>query len=182
MPPGPAGGGARASPSVVGKCVFGWAGGVGGGGGRAGGVPGRAAHLALNEAAIQAVIPRQMIRRPVLHDSSGLQHDDAVEIAHRRQPMRDGDHGAPAHQAAERFADRFLGFAVERRGGLVEQQDRRVLQERARNGDALALAARQLDAAVADHGRDAVRQRLDEVPAPRRAAAQHLLVRASGRP
>ena len=56
--------------------------------------------------------------------------------------MRDRDHGTAAHQAAERLTDRLLGLAVKRRGGFIEQQDRRVLQESARDGDALPLAAR----------------------------------------
>ena len=38
---------------------------------------------------------------------------------------------------------------VERGGRLVEDEDRRVLQDHPRNRDALALAARQLDAALA---------------------------------
>ena len=66
--------------------------------------------------------------------------------------MRDGDHRASAHQAAQGFADRFLGLAVERGGRFVEQQERRVLEEGARDGDALALAAGKLDAALADDG------------------------------
>ena len=52
---------------------------------------------------------------------------------------------------------------VERRGRLVEQQDRRRLEDRARDGDALLLAARQLQAALADLRLVAVRQRADEV-------------------
>ena len=48
----------------------------------------------------------------------------------------------PRISRAERLADRFLGFAVERGGRFIEQQDRRVLQEGARNRDALPLAAR----------------------------------------
>ena len=39
---------------------------------------------------------------------------------------------------------------VERRGRLVEHQDRRILEDHARDRDALALAARELDAALAD--------------------------------
>ncbi len=54
-------------------------------------------------------------------------------------------------------------LAVERRGGLVEDQDRRVLVDRAGDRQPLALAARQLAAVVADRGVDALRQRLDEV-------------------
>ena len=86
-----------------------------------------------------------------------------------------------AHQAPERFADRLLGFAVERRRRLVEQQDRRILQKGARDCDALALAARKLDAAVADHGSEPFRQSLDEIAARRNGRAQHLIV-GRGRP
>ena len=52
----------------------------------------------------------------------------------------------------ERVLDLPLGVAVERRGRLVEQQDRRRLQDRAGDGDALLLAARELQAALADLG------------------------------
>ena len=46
---------------------------------------------------------------------------------------------------------------------LVEDQDRRVLEERPRDGHALALAARELQATLAHHGVGALRQRLDQV-------------------
>ena len=52
--------------------------------------------------------------------------------------------------ADQRLLDAPLGFVVERRRGLVEDQDGRVLEQRARDGDALALAARQQRAAIAD--------------------------------
>jgi hypothetical protein len=47
--------------------------------------------------------------------------------------------------------------------GLVENQDRRVLQQGARDGEALPLAARKTLAALADHGRVAVGLRQDEI-------------------
>ena len=134
------------------------------------------AHFLRHQFPIRAPALHQTIRRAVLDDLAGLQHDHPVEIAQRRKTVGDRDHGAPAHQPAERLADRFLGFAVERGGGFVEQQDRRVLQEGARNRDALPLAARQLDAAVADHGGEAFRQGLDEIAARRDRRAQHLVV------
>ena len=48
--------------------------------------------------------------------------------------------------------DRGLDLGIERRGRLVEHEDRRVLQKHARDGDALALSAREFDAALADQG------------------------------
>ena len=56
----------------------------------------------------------------------------------------------PSISVAQLVLDRELDLAVERGRRLVEDQDRRVLQHHAREGDALALAARELDAALAD--------------------------------
>ena len=74
----------------------------------------------------------------------------------------------PRPTAAQAVLDVALGPGVERAGRLVEHQDRRVLQQRARDADPLLLAARQLQPALADHGVVAVRQPGDEVGDPRR--------------
>ena len=75
-----------------------------------------------------------------------------------------GDHqgGAIPGDAVEGVLDVLFGVAVERRGRLVQQQDRRPLQDGAGDGDALLLAAGQLEAALADFGVVAFRRRLDE--------------------
>ena len=56
----------------------------------------------------------------------------------------------PAISVVEALLDRGLHFAVERGRRLVEHQDRRVLQDHARDRDALTLPARELHAALAD--------------------------------
>ena len=81
-----------------------------------------------------------------------------------------------ARDAVERRLDLALGVAVERRGRLVEDEDRRRLEDGAGDGDALLLAARELQPALADLGVVAVGQALDEVAdlrrlAPRRATS-----------
>jgi hypothetical protein len=53
------------------------------------------------------------------------------------------------HQALQRILHQPLAFGIQRAGGLVEQQDRRIAQNGAGNGDALALAARQARAVLA---------------------------------
>ena len=65
--------------------------------------------------------------------------------------------------------DRALVGRVERRGRLVEDHDRRVLQQRARDRDALLLAARELQPALADDRVVALRRRGDEAVDVRRA-------------
>jgi hypothetical protein len=94
---------------------------------------------------------------------AGVEHHDLVGADHGRQAVGDDDGGAVAGDAVEGRLDRFLGPAVERAGRLVEDQDRRVLEQRAGDGDALLLAARQLEPALADHRFIALRQRGDEM-------------------
>ena len=67
------------------------------------------------------------------------------------------------HRRLERGLHHALAFGVERAGRFVEQQQRRVLQHRPRDRDALALAARQAHAALAEEGLVALGQGGDEV-------------------
>ena len=90
---------------------------------------------------------------------------------------------AVSRDLVERVLDLPLGVAVERAGGLVEQQDRRRLEDRARDGDALLLAARELQAALAHHGAVALRQpRMKASICAMRAASRTSSSLASGRP
>ena len=93
-----------------------------------------------------------------LDDAAVLHDDDLVGVFDGGEPMRDDQRRAIAHELDQRLLDAPLGFVVERRRGLVEDQDGRVLEQRARDGDALALAARQQRAAIADRGVEALRQ------------------------
>ena len=69
----------------------------------------------------------------------------------------------PRGDAHERLLERQLGPRVERRGRLVQHQDRRVLEHHARDGDPLLLAARELQAALAHDRPVALGQADDEV-------------------
>jgi hypothetical protein len=92
-----------------------------------------------------------------------LEHDDGVGQRDRREPMGDHERRAPGHDLAQRRLDLLLGRRVDRRRRVVEDEDARIGQERARDGDALALAAAQRQAALADARVVAVGQALDEV-------------------
>ena len=81
--------------------------------------------------------------------------------------MGDHDGRAAAHHRFVAVGHLPLGFRVERGARLVEDQNRRIREEGARHGDALALAGRQRHAALADHGRQPVGQAFDE-PVQRR--------------
>ncbi len=85
-------------------------------------------------------------------DGAILDHHDAVGAAHRGKPVRDHEHGAAAHQIVQRGLHQRFRLAVERGSGFVQNQDWRIFQHGARDGDALALAAGKPHAALADHG------------------------------
>ncbi len=102
-----------------------------------------------------------------------FQHEYPVGIDDGREAVGNGYHRAPLPHGLQRELDVALRLAVERRGGLVEQQDRRILQKRARNADPLLFAARKLQPALAHGGLVAFRQRDDEVVDLRRLRRFH---------
>ena len=88
--------------------------------------------------------------RAFLDDAALLHHDQAIHRGDSREAMRDGDHALALHERVERTLDRRLDLRIERARRLVQNEDRRVLEDHAGDGDALALAARQLHPALAD--------------------------------
>ena len=79
--------------------------------------------------------------RADLDDAAALQDHQPVHPGDGRQAVGDGDHRLALHQVLELLLDRRLDVGIERRGRLVEDQDRRVLEEDAGDRHALALAA-----------------------------------------
>ena len=77
--------------------------------------------------------------------------------------MREDQRRAALHQPIERLLDDRLVLGVDRGERLVEDQDGGVAEQRAGDGDALALATGQPDAALAHHRLIALRQARDEL-------------------
>ena len=100
--------------------------------------------------------------RAVVEQAAALEHGDLVGERDRRQAVGDDERRAARHDLLQRALDLLLGRRVDGRGGVVEDQDARVGEQRAGDRDALALAARQRQAALADARVVAVGQRLDE--------------------
>ena len=67
------------------------------------------------------------------------------------------------HQRPKRLLNQGLALRVERAGGFVQDEDRRVLENRPRNRHALPLPARELHATLADQRLVTRRQGLDEL-------------------
>src|SRR5262245_7054068 len=89
-----------------------------------------------------AALLYQLIEVAALDDVSALEHEDAGGIANGGETVRDHEGGAALHYLVERRLHLGLGQGIERARGLVEDQDRRGLLERARDREALTRAAR----------------------------------------
>ena len=97
-----------------------------------------------------------------LDDATGLEHDDLIGIDDGRQPMRNHQRRAVRGDRPQGILDGRLVARIKRRGGFVEQEHRRVLEQHAGDGHTLFFAARQLQAALAHRRVPALRQRGDE--------------------
>src|SRR5205807_6001466 len=83
----------------------------------------------------------------------------------------------------ERLMHERLALGIERIRRLIEDEDPRSAKDRARDRQALALAARQLDAPRADRGREPGGEALDELPGARHLGGRgHLGVAPLGEP
>ena len=97
--------------------------------------------------------------------------------------MRDDQGRAFACDLGEFGLDDLFGARIERARRLVEDDDGRLFEQRARDRHALLFAAGQFQAALADAGLVTFRQALDERVNVRRFAAAMISSRlASGRP
>ena len=97
--------------------------------------------LHLVEVFVFAAQGHQFLVGALLGDPALDDDQDLGGVADGGEPMGDGDGGPVFDQGIERLLDLALGGGVQRRGRLVEQQDGRVLEQRPRDRQPLALAA-----------------------------------------
>src|SRR5206468_11929630 len=90
-------------------------------------------------------------------------HDDQRGVLHGGEPVGDDERGAVRHQSVDRLLYQALGLHVERAGGLVQDQNRRIAQQGARDRDALSLAAAQTRAPLPQQRAITVGELRDEI-------------------
>src|SRR2546428_8431645 len=61
--------------------------------------------LQLVEPVVHTALREEVAVRPYLHDSTFVEHDDAVDVLDRREAGGDGYRGPPAHQPCQRGLD-----------------------------------------------------------------------------
>ena len=97
------------------------------------------------------------------YDAPFMEHTDLVCVLDGTQAVGDGYRRTGLHQTFESILYQSLALRVEGRGGFVEDEDGRVLQDGTGNADALALSAAEASAAVADVRVEALLRCHDEV-------------------
>src|SRR5262245_36077449 len=78
----------------------------------------------------------------VLDQTAPIEGDDAVREPHGREPVGDDEDGAPLCDLVHVLLNDPLALVIEGAGRLVEDENARIGDESAGDGDALALAAR----------------------------------------
>ena len=98
-----------------------------------------------------------------LDDAAVFDDDNHVGAGDRAQPVGDDEARSSAHQMAEALLNQPLAFRVEIAGGLVENQQLGVGQDRPGDRQSLPLAAAEPHAAFANHGLHTVGHAVDEL-------------------
>ncbi len=122
----------------------------------------RRCELKRGEAGVETLAAGQRCMGSLLDDAAILNNQNSVGVDHGCEPMGNDNAGAAFRQCLERSLNRRFAFGIQRRGCLIQKQNWRVLENGARDCDALALAAGQGDAAFADRSVQAIWQIADE--------------------
>ena len=98
-----------------------------------------------------------------LDRAAGIHDHDLVGGIGQRKAVGDDQHGAASKQPGQRIADQRLAPGIQAGRDFIQDEDRRILQERPSDGQTLPLPAAQPGALLAQRRIVAARQRLDEL-------------------
>ena len=87
----------------------------------------------------------------LLDNLSVFQHQNRISIADGRQAVSNNQAGASLHQLVQPFLNQYFTACIDVACRLVQDQDTRVGEQHAREGDELALAGRQGRSALLHH-------------------------------
>src|SRR5919201_240320 len=124
--------------------------------------------LTLYQRSVITATCKQVAVAALLEDASILEDDDAIGVDDRGKPMRYCKHRAPLRQTRERLLYERLALGIERGSGLIENEDGRVHEDAARDGDPLPLARGKQTSALAYDRVVSLRQARDEFVRVRR--------------
>jgi hypothetical protein len=97
------------------------------------------------------------------HNATRIEDENLAGVLHGGEAVRDDEDGTSLEQSVDGFLHQALRLGVQRGGGFVEDEDRRIDEQGARNGETLALSSGEARTAFTENGVVPVRQRHDEV-------------------
>ena len=112
--------------------------------------------------AIATSDPQQLFVRSPLHDPTLLEHQDLVCAPYGGQTVSDDERRSSFSQRTKAVLNQSLALAVETRSRFIENENRRIREDRARDTEPLALPARELDATFTDDRVVLLLERIDE--------------------
>jgi hypothetical protein len=87
------------------------------------------AELQCRQSGIEPALSDQFRVRAGGDSTTFHQDDDPIGLAHRSEPMGNDQRGAVLHQVFQRRLHQTLAFGIQRAGGFIEEQYRRVLED-----------------------------------------------------
>src|SRR5947207_15900586 len=103
---------------------------------------------------IKLVVPTaaryKLLMRASLDDAAFLHHENLVRAPYGAEPVRYDESRATLHQFRQALLDQGLAFRIQAGGCLVQYENPGIRQDRPGDRNTLALASRQLHAALAD--------------------------------
>ena len=105
----------------------------------------------------------QLLVRALVFQFPAAQHENAVGPTNLRKAVRDKECRPAAQDVSQRALNLVLRRAVNRTGGVIQDEDARIGQEGTGNGDPLALSAGERYAPFAYHGVVPVFEAHDEI-------------------
>ena len=93
--------------------------------------------LAADKVGVDAGLGDKLAVLALLDNAAVVEHEDLIRVADGFQPVRDHNDGLVARQGFDGLLKPVFVFGVNIRGGFVQNDDGRVLEHCARNGDAL---------------------------------------------
>lgn len=113
-------------------------------------VQAKSARLVRPQFRVQTAFCQQFRVAAFFHDFAFVQHNQSVHRRDGGQSVGNRNHRFAVHHLVQTLLNGGFHFAVQCAGGFVQQQNGRVFQHHTRNGNALALSARQFYAAFAN--------------------------------
>ena len=113
--------------------------------------------------AIETGLGHQFLVRAALDDAAIFEHQDQVGIHDTLDAMGDDEGRAVVHKLHQRIVDLSFGLGINRRRGVVQDQDARVLEQSPGNGDTLFLTAGESHALFAYQRIVSIRKALDDI-------------------